>query len=427
MAAAKTYWYPLAIIGALFFIFGFLTWINGILIPFFQICLELSNLQALLVVLASYGAYFVMALPSAWVLKHTGYKKGMALGLLIMAAGTLLFIPAAYTRLYALFLTGLFITGTGLTLLQTAANPYVAIIGPAESTAQRIGIMGLCNKIAGIISTTVVGSIFLFNADEIITKLSTLNSVEKAKLLSAYSLKVVEPYLVISGILLLMSVLIMFSKLPEVEESTRVDQSLTDNDRHKESIVEYPYLILGVIALFLSSACEGIPVDGIVLYSRAMGIKVEVARHFATYTLCSMLAGYLFTVVAVPRFVTQQQALRISAVLGLLLSTMALIFGGTVSIWCIILMGFGSAMLWGTIWGLALRNLGKFTKQGSALLLMTVIGGGIFPVLYGKLLDINARTAIMILIPCYMFLLFYAAYGYRFTKWKKTHRKVAAM
>ena len=425
MSAAKNYWYPMAIIGTLFFIFGFLTWVNGILIPFFQICLELSNLQALLVVLASYSSYFIMALPSAWVLKSTGYKKGMGLGLFIMAVGTLLFIPAAYTRLYPIFLTGLFITGTGLTLLQTAANPYVAIIGPIESTAQRIGIMGICNKVAGIISTTILGSIFLFNADDVIVKLNTLGVAEKAKLLSDYSLKVVGPYLIISVVLVLLGVLILFSKLPEVDETETVDESLKDNFQQKESILQYPYLILGVIALLFSSACEGIPVDGIVLYGRLLGIKVDIARHFATYTLYAMLAGYLFTVIAVPKYFSQQQALRISAIWGLVLATISFIFGGVISIYCIILMGFGSAMLWGTIWGLSLRNLGRFTKQGSALLLMTVIGGGIFPVIYGRLLDINARTAIVILIPCYLFLLFYSSYGYRITKWKKATHKIA--
>ena len=425
MSAAKNYWYPMAIIGTLFFIFGFLTWVNGILIPFFQICLELSNLQALLVVLASYSSYFIMALPSAWVLKYTGYKKGMGLGLFIMAVGTLLFIPAAYTRLYPIFLTGLFITGTGLTLLQTAANPYVAIIGPIESTAQRIGIMGICNKVAGIISTTILGSIFLFNADDVIVKLNTLGVAEKAKLLSDYSLKVVGPYLIISVVLVLLGVLILFSKLPEVDETETVDESLEDNFQQKESILQYPYLILGVIALLFSSACEGIPVDGIVLYGRLLGIKVDVARHFASYTLYAMLAGYLFTVIAVPKYFSQQQALRISAIWGLVLATISFIFGGVISIYCIILMGFGSAMLWGTIWGLSLRNLGRFTKQGSALLLMTVIGGGIFPVIYGRLLDINPRTAIVILIPCYLFLLFYSSYGYRITKWKKATHKIA--
>jgi MFS transporter, FHS family, L-fucose permease len=424
MSATKNYWYPMAIIGTLFFIFGFLTWVNGILIPFFQICLELSNLQALLVVLASFSSYFIMALPSAWVLKYTGYKKGMGLGLFVMAVGTLLFIPAAYTRLYPIFLTGLFITGTGLTLLQTAANPYVAIIGPIESTAQRIGIMGICNKVAGIISTTILGSIFLFNADDVIVKLNTLAVAEKAKLLSDYSLKVVGPYLIISAVLVLLGVLILFSKLPEVDETETVDENLEDNFQPKESIVQYPYLILGVIALLFASACEGIPVDGIVLYGRLLGIKVDVARHFATYTLYAMLAGYLFTVIAVPKYFSQQQALRISAIWGLALATISFIFGGIVSIYCIILMGFGSAMLWGTIWGLSLRNLGRFTKQGSALLLMTVIGGGIFPVIYGKLLDINARTAIAILIPCYLFLLFYSSYGYRITKWKKATNKM---
>lgn len=425
MSAAKNYWYPMAIIGTLFFIFGFLTWVNGILIPFFQICLELSNLQALLVVLASYSSYFIMALPSAWVLKYTGYKKGMGLGLFIMAVGTLLFIPAAYTRLYPIFLTGLFITGTGLTLLQTAANPYVAIIGPIESTAQRIGIMGICNKVAGIISTTILGSIFLFNADDVIVKLNTLGVAEKAKLLSDYSLKVVGPYLIISVVLVLLGVLILFSKLPEVDEAETVNESLEDNFQQKESILQYPYLILGVIALLFSSACEGIPVDGIVLYGRLLGIKVDIARHFATYTLYAMLAGYLFTVITVPKYFSQQQALRISAIWGLVLATVSFIFGGIISIYCIILMGFGSAMLWGTIWGLSLRNLGRFTKKGSALLLMTVIGGGIFPVIYGRLLDINARTAIVILIPCYLFLLFYSSYGYRITKWKKATYKIA--
>jgi MFS transporter, FHS family, L-fucose permease len=424
MSAAKNYWYPMAIIGTLFFIFGFLTWVNGILIPFFQICLELSNLQALLVVLASYSSYFIMALPSAWVLKYTGYKKGMGLGLFVMAVGTLLFIPAAYTRLYPIFLTGLFITGTGLTLLQTAANPYVAIIGPIESTAQRIGIMGICNKVAGIISTTILGSIFLFNADDIIVKLNTLGSAEKSKLLSDYSLKVVGPYLIISVVLVLLGVLILFSKLPEVKETETADESVEDNFQQKDSILQYPYLILGVIALLFSSACEGIPVDGIVLYGRLLGIKVDIARHFATYTLYAMLAGYLFTVIAVPKYFSQQQALRISAVWGLLMATVSFIFGGIISICCIILMGFGSAMLWGTIWGLSLRNLGRFTKQGSALLLMTVIGGGIFPVIYGKLLDINARTAIVILIPCYLFLLFYSVYGYRIEKWKRAKPSV---
>lgn len=418
MADKKISWYPLFIIGALFFVFGFITWLNGILVPYFQICLDLNNLQSLLVVLASFSAYFIMALPSAWVLKFTGYKKGISLGLFVMAAGTLLFLPAAYARTYPLFLTGLFITGSGLALLQTAANPYIAIIGPIESTAQRIGFMGLSNKIAGIISITILGKIFLFKADDIIAKLNTSTIAEKSTILNGYILKVIEPYLLISCVLILLGILILFSKLPEVKGTESTDTVLYNGKQSTKKILQYPYLVLGVIALFFSTACEGIPIDGIVIYSRTLGIKIEVARHFATFTLWTMLLGYLFTIIAIPKYISQQQALKLSAILGLSLTALSVFFGGMVSICCIIFMGFGSAMLWGTIWGLSLRNLGNYTKQGAALLLMSVIGGGIFPVFYGRLLDINPRYAITLLVPCYLAILFYSIYGHRIEKWK---------
>ena len=221
MTKLKSTIYPLVIIGILFFVFGFITWINGILIPYFQICLELTNFQATLVAFAAYIAYFVMAIPSAWVLGFTGYKKGMVLGLFIMALGTIIFIPAAYARTYAVFLTGLFITGTGLALLQTAANPYIAILGPIESTAQRIGFMGLANKVAGIIGITVLGSVFLLKADSVIDSVSKASVEEKAKILDAYVLKVVTPYSIITVVLILLGIMIYFSKLPEISETKK--------------------------------------------------------------------------------------------------------------------------------------------------------------------------------------------------------------
>jgi MFS transporter, FHS family, L-fucose permease len=413
MIIERKYWYPLTIIGILFFVFGFLTWVNGILIPYLQICLELTNLQALLVVMAAYGSYFFMALPSAWVLKYTGYKKGIGLGLFVMAFGTLLFIPAAYTRQYPIFLLSLFVTGTGLTLLQTAANPYIAIIGPLESTAQRIGIMGLCNKIAGIISITLFGALFLLNADDILVQLKLASVADKATILQAYALKVVNPYLVISLVLVALGVFILWSKLPEVKEEKEETADAENIPSTKTSILQFPHLILGAIAIFCACACEGIPVDGIVLYSRAVGIRLEEARHFATGTLTAMLFGYLFSVLFVPKYISQQRALVWSSILGIVLTIIAYLTGGKISVYCIMLMGFGTAMLWGTIWGLALNNLGRFTKQGSAILLMAVIGGGIAPLLYGKLLDINYSIAVLLLIPCYLFMAYYAVAGHK--------------
>jgi glucose/galactose transporter len=421
MSTSKSYYYPLTIIGILFFVFGFLTWVNGILIPYFQICLELSNFQASLVAFAAYIAYFVMALPSAYILRHTGYRKGMVLGLIIMAIGTLLFIPAAYTRTYAVFLTGLFITGSGLALLQTAANPYVAIIGPIESTAQRVGFMGLANKIAGISSLALLGSIFLFKADDVIASVAKASRSEKTTILEAYALKIVDPYLVITVILFLLAVMIYFSRLPEISETKQEEGGRETEMKSRASVFHYPHLVLGVLGLFFAAACEVIPIDGMIIYSRALNIPIEEARHFSTYTLYAMLAGYLASTILIPKYLSQNRALQLCALLGITLTLGSYFSQGIASIICLMLMGFGSAMLWGTIWGLSLRELGKHTKTGSAMLLMSVIGGGIFPLIFGRLIDGNPsypQNAILLLIPCYLMLLFFASYGYRLQSWK---------
>ncbi|MGI8583568.1 MAG: sugar MFS transporter [Chitinophagaceae bacterium] len=424
MSRSKSYVYPMIILGILFFVFGFITWVNGILIPYFQICLELSNTEAFMVASASYAAYFFMAIPSAWVLKYTGYKKGMVLGLVVMAIGTVLFIPAAYTRTYPVFLTGLFITGTGLALLQTAANPYVAIVGPVEATAQRIGFMGLSNKIAGIASQRILGTIFLLNADSIIASITNVSAAERARILDEYVLKVINPYLVITGILLLLAVMIFFSKMPEINESERaLDDGTVVKKSPKSSVLQYPYLVLGVIALFVSGACEVIPIDGIIVYSRSLGIPLSQARHFSEYTLYAMLFGYLASIILIPKYLSQQSALMVCAVIGIGLTIGAYLSNGMFSIYCLILMGAGAAWLWGTIWGLAIRDLGKHTKMGAALLLMSVVGGGIFPVIFGRLIDLNpaySQTAVLMLIPCFLYLFFYGMWGHKINSWKLT-------
>lgn len=406
--------YPMVVIGILFFIFGFLTWINGILIPYFQICLELNNFQSTWVALASYAAYFFMAIPSAWILKFTGYKKGIYIGLLVMAIGTALFVPAAYSRTYSLFLTGLFVTGSGLALLQTAANPYVAIIGPIESHAQRIGFMGLANKIAGLLSLAIFGSVFLFNADDIVARINTADSIEKQIILDNYALRIVQPYLIVTGLLLVMAILIYFSGLPEVkEEEEDTEMLVIDKSR---SIFSYPHLFFGVFALFCAAACEVIPIDGIILYSKSLGIPLEESRHFAKYTLYAMIAGYLASTILIPKYLSQQKALASCALYGIVLVLAAYFTHGITSVFFLVLMGFSSAMLWGTIWGLSLKRLGRFTKMGSAMLLMAVIGGGFFPVVFGKLIDINLshpQNAVLLLLPCYGVLLLFASWGHR--------------
>lgn len=416
----KSYALSLTIITFIFFVFGFIIWLNGVLIPYFQICLELTNFQASLVIFAANIAYFVMALPSAWVLKKTKYKKGMVMGLLIMTIGTLMFIPAAYTRTYSLFLSGLFVTGTGLTLLQAAVNPYIAILGPIESTAQRVGFLGLANKTAGIFSITVLGSIFLLKADEIIASVSTLNGLEKAKILDEYALKIVNPYIAITLILLLMAMVIHFSNLPEIDDSKTEIEGISVEIESRDSVFQYPYLVLGVVTMFFASTCEVIPVDSIIIYSRAMGLSMNESRIFPIYALVAMLMGYLATIIFIPKYISQHKTLQFTAFWGITLAFSSYFTEGKTSIFLVSLMGFGTAMLWGTIWGLSLRGLGKYTKTGGAMLLMGIIGGAILPLLFGKLVDTNPQypqSAILLMIPFYLVILVYGIWGYKMEKW----------
>ncbi|MEY4538906.1 MAG: hypothetical protein RLZZ306_663 [Bacteroidota bacterium] len=416
----KSYTLSLTIITFIFFVFGFIIWLNGVLIPYFQICLELDNFQASLVIFAANIAYFVMALPSAWVLKKTKYKKGMILGLLIMTIGTLMFIPAAYTRTYSIFLSGLFVTGTGLTLLQAAVNPYIAILGPIESTAQRVGFLGLANKTAGIFSITILGSIFLLNADEIIARVKTLNAIDKAAILDEYALKIVNPYIAITAILLIMALIIHLSKLPEIDDSKTEIAGEFIEIKPRENIFQYPYLVLGVVTMFFASTCEVIPVDSIIIYSRALGLSIGDARIFPIYALLAMLMGYLATIILIPKYISQHKTLQFTAFWGILMSLGSYFTDGKTSIFLVSLMGFGTAMLWGTIWGLSLRGLGKFTKTGGAMLLMGIIGGAILPLFFGKLVDVNPQypqNAILLMIPFYLVILSYGIWGYKLESW----------
>ena len=209
------------IIGSLFFVFGFVTWLGSVLIPYLRIACELSSFESYFVAFSFYISYTVMAIPSAWVLKKTGFKKGMSTGLLIMAAGTLFFIPAALTRIFPLFLLGLFMQGAGLTILQTAANPYITILGPQESAAKRISVMGICNGIAGVIAPIILGAIILQDADGLDKKLALFNLQQKNEMLNELAHRVILPYAIMMITLVLLALFIYFSSLPEVEDRHR--------------------------------------------------------------------------------------------------------------------------------------------------------------------------------------------------------------
>lgn len=417
--------FPMFIIGTLFFIFGFVTWLNGSLIPFLKVICGLSEFQSLFVTFAFYIAYTVMAFPVSFVLEYTGYKNGMALGLGVMAVGSLLFIPAAETANYIYFLAALFTLGTGLTLLQTASNPYVVLIGPIESAAMRISIMGLINKGAGVLVPLAFTALILSDIPNL------LYSDLSADQIDALAHRLITPYMIMAAVLVGLIALIKFSSLPEVKHSE-------EDDSGKKSIFQFPRVVFGAIALFFYVGIEVIAGDTIGLYGQSIGIANATA--LTSYTMVFMVLGYLIGVIFIPKHLSQEQALVGSAVLGLLFLA-GLLFSspansmvseilwgwtgiGTLpdTVTFIALLGFANALVWPTIWPLALEGLGKYTAKGSALLIMGIAGGAILPLIFGKISQYSGDMQASYLIGAvsYVFIFMYAVKLHKITSWKKS-------
>lgn len=406
---------PLIIIGVLFFIFGFVTWINSVLIPYLQIACELNNFQSYLVAFAFYISYFVMAVPSAKLLKVTGFKNGMSLGLLLVAVGSLIFIPAAMYRTYSVFLVGLFVQGAGLAVLQTAANPYVTILGPEESAARRMSIMGICNGVAGIVAPALLGVIILNNADVFTEQLKHITGLDKTLALDALAKKVIIPYVVITFILIALGVLVYYSKLPEIDETPGDEETQgTSSLTYRTSIFHFPHLLIGVFTLFLYVGVEVIAGNTIIQYGTYQGIPLATAKFLTSLTLLGMLAGYGIGIVCIPKYFSQKAALKYSAAFGIVFSLLALFTHGYVSVIFIALLGLANSLMYPSIWPLAIGGLGKFTKIGSSFLVMAISGGALLPLLYGWLADrINSQQAYWMVIPCYLMIGYFAIYGHQ--------------
>lgn len=411
----KQYIVSITIIGVLFFIFGFITWINGTLIPYLKIACQLkTDLESYLVATAFFIAYAVMALPSSYVLKRTGYKKGMSIGLFVMAVGAVVFVPAANARDYNLFLLGLFILGSGLALLQTASNPYATIIGPIESAATRISIMGICNKVAGILASLIFGYIALNNTDALEASLKTMDTIAREEALNALASRVVVPYSILAVSLCVLGVAVLFSSLPDINDSGSESKSGADASTSKTSIFQFPYLLLGVLAIFLYVGAEVIAGDTIISYGKSLGINMSYARYFTIGTLACMLLGYIIGIFTIPKFMSQAFALKACAILGIAFAVLAIVTSGVTSVIFIALLGLANSLMWPAIWPLAIDGLGKFTKTGSALLVMAIAGGAILPLVYGKIsLSVGNQQAYWILIPCYLYILYFAIKGHK--------------
>jgi MFS transporter, FHS family, L-fucose permease len=407
-------------LGALFFLFGFVTWINGPLISYLKIICELdSGAEPFYVTFAFYIAYFFTALPMARILERTGMKNGMMYGLLTMAVGALLFVPAAQQRSYGLFLMGLFVIGTGLSLLQTASNPYITVVGPIESAAARISVMGICNKLAGVLAPVIIGSVLLSDADALRTELAGLQDLAYQARLDEVASRVVQPYLIMAGTLVVLAFGVRYSPLPEIDAD--VDRTVVATTG---SVLGFPHLVWGAVALFLYVGVEVMAGDTIGTYGESQGVPLSEAKHLTSYTLVCMVVGYLIGIAAIPRFISQTTALIGSAVLGLILTCLVLVTSGHTSVLLVALLGLANALVWPAIWPLAISDLGRFTKQASAILIMAIAGGAILPLVYGQLAGMSSvgpRMAYAMMLPCYGFMWWYATTGSKWRSWGRAH------
>jgi len=423
----KDTWISIAIIGVLFFVFGFVSWINAILIPYFKIAFTLSNFDSYLVAFAFYISYLVMSVPASYLLKAVGFKKGMMFGFFIMAVGAYIFIPAALGRTYEVFLLGLFTLGTGLAVLQTAANPYVTILGPKDKAVQRISVMGIFNKGAGILAPIIFAAVVLRVGDtELFQHLETMGELEKNIVLDELIRRVITPYAVVGTVLVSLGILVRFSPLPEID-TEHESAELAEANSSKTSILQFPHLILGAFAIFLHVGTQVIAIDTVIGYANSFGIGLMEAKVFPSFTLAFTIIGYLIGISLIPKVISQVNILRICTLLGTTFTLLILftsgdvtLFGITtdVSIWFVVLLGLANSLVWAGIWPLALDGLGRFTKLGASIMIMGLCGNAIMPLFYGYLADLyDVRFAYWVLFPCYLYLVYYAAYGHKVRKW----------
>ena len=417
----------IAIIGVLFFIFGFVTWINAILIPYFKIACELNHFQSYLVAFAFYIAYLVMSLPASLILKKWGFKKGMMLGFWAMSAGALLFVPAGLTRVYGIFLAGLFTIGIGLAILQTAVNPYITILGHKERAARRFSIMGICNKGAGILAPLLFAAVIIQPGDaQLFKEIASMEGVIKDQALNALIRRVVFPYAVVSVVLLALGFFVRYSPLPEIA-ADEAEPAVKDFLVARKSILDFPHLVLGAVAIFFHVGAQVVAVDSIIGYASHSGLSFIEAKSFPSYILTATIMGYLLGLALIPKWLSQLTALKICTILGAVFSGLVLLANGQtrvfgystdVSVWFVVLLGFANSMIWAGIWPLALDSLGRFLKTGASLLVMGLCGNAIMPLVYGYWADAHGlREAYWILLPCYGYLIFYAFYAYRLRSW----------
>lgn len=401
----KNYIIPLSLIGLFFFAIGFAFGINGFLTPVLKGSLtNISTFQANLLIVVNFIPFLIFSYPAAQCIKAIGYKRTMAVSFILFAIAFGLFVPATSMQSIWFFLVACFVSGIANTILQAAVNPYITILGPIESAAQRMSIMGICNKLAWP-TTTVFMLLVIGKTDVADIQLGELYT----------------PFYIIIGIFIVLAVISLLAPLPEVtaegetedSEEATVNEAVASYAKGKTSIWQFPHLVLGAITLFLYVGVETISLSTITDYTSSLGLS-ELPTWMLYIPSLGMCAGYIIGATMIPRFISQVLAMRICAIIALLGSIGVCVLPDVFSVGCLFLMGLGCSLMWPALWPMAMADLGPFTKNGAALLTTAIAGGAAMPAVRAWVEGLSCyQTSYWVCVPCFLVIAWYGFFGYK--------------
>ncbi|WP_455531171.1 MFS transporter [Segatella salivae] len=400
MKEQKNFLIPMAFIGLMFFTCGFALGINSLLVPVLKVSLQVTSMKAYMLIGATFLPFLIFGYPAGMLISKIGYKHTMASAFAMFSLAFAVFILSAKEESFVLFLVASFACGAANTFLQAAINPYVTILGPTESAARRISIMGMINKLAWPVSPLFIAFI-VGNSDHIAVADLT------------------KPFAVIIGLFVLLGVISFFAPLPEVKavgednkEEDAESQKVSAYANSKHSIFQFPHLVLGSLAIFFYVGAETIVLGTLIDYANELGLSHP--ENYSWIAPICISVGYLSGIIFIPKYLSQTRALQICSLVALAGTALVVFLPGTLSIYCIGIMALGCSLMWPAFWPLALMDLGKFTKEGSSLLTMGLIGGAVITVLFGLLKDIaDIQWAYSICLVSFAYIVFYAFKGYK--------------
>ncbi|ACM38522.1 L-fucose:H+ symporter permease [Agrobacterium vitis] len=406
--ASRSYTGPLIALTSLFFLWGFITCLNDILIPHLKNVFQLNYTQTMLIQLCFFGAYFIVSLPAGALVKRISYKWGIVTGLLVAAIGCALFIPAASLRVYGLFLGALFVLAAGVTILQVAANPYVTVLGAPETASSRLTLTQAFNSL-GTTVAPIFGAFLILSSATAAVENATPEQMDALRMAEAAAVKF--PYLMLAIAFLVLAAIFAALKLPAVEAEEDAKSSDVSG-----SAWGYRHLVLGAVGIFLYVGAEvsiGSFLVNFMAEPSIAGLPEQTAAHYVSYFWGGAMIGR-FIGSAVMRYMDDGKVLAFNAVAAGILLLVTVLTTGHVAMWCVLSIGFFNSIMFPTIFSLALKGLGRHTSQGSGILCLAIVGGALLPLVQGGLADtVGIHLAFLMPILCYVYIAYYGALGSR--------------